>query len=223
MLFNDQERPNYLETVLKLIIVIVISGFVFVSPFLLYSNYDELGLVMYLVVLLLLSPSVAFTYKKLIYFRKDELKNAFLSKETYIGIIITLNVVLFFSIGLKTLIPTSMLFILYLLTNLPAYFYFKNQFSFIYTLFSISLVSAMLIINYCFTENTVDELYNYKLNRATSTIYLENNKYEEFIGIRIFWIDNDAEDYNIINYKISEGILGYKVVKNYNFKYQIGD
>ena len=79
------------------------------------------------------------------------------------------------------------------------------------------------IINYCFTENTVDELYNYKLNRATSTIYLENNKYEEFIGIRIFWIDNDAEDYNIINYKISEGILGYKVVKNYNFKYQIGD
>lgn len=217
-MFNNEERPNYFETILKLIIVLVVSGFVFVSPFFLYSKYEKLGLIMYGVVLLLLSPSIAFTYKKLIYFRRDEIRTAFSSKETYIGIIIVLNIIVFFAIGLKTLLPISLLFGIYVLTHLPVYFYFKHEFSFFSTLFSTVLVSTMLLINYNFSKNTTEEQYRYILNRSTSTIDLEHNKYEEFIGIRIFWVDDKVEDFNIIHYQISEGILGYKVVKKYSFK-----
>lgn len=217
-MFKQEERPNYFETILKLIIVLVISVLVFVSPFLLYFNYKKTGIIMYLVVLIMLSPSIAFTYKNLIYFKANEIKNALTSSKTYVGILAVLNCFIFFAIGLNTLISTYWLIGLYALTNIPIYLFYKKKLELKLTIFFGALISMLLIINYFTVSNIKEEQYRYFLNRATSTIYLENNKYEEFYGIRVFWTNTEVSDFNTITYEIGEGIFGYRVVKKYRFK-----
>lgn len=217
-MFKQEERPNYFETVLKLIIVLVISVLVFVSPFLLYSSYAETGIMMYIVTLIMLSPSIAFTYKKLIYFKKDELKNAFTSSKTYIGILAILNCFIFFTIGLNTLISPYWLVVLYAVTNVPIYLYLKNKFSLFPTLLFEISISILLLINYYVVDNIREEKYHYYFDRTNSTIYLEDNQYDEFFGIRIFWTNREAPDFNQITYQIGDGILGYRVVKDCRFK-----
>lgn len=217
-MFKQEERPNYFETILKLFIVLVVSVLVFVSPFLLYSSYAITGIIMYSVALLMLSPSIAFTYKRLIYFKKDEVKNAFSSSKTYVGMLAILNCFIFFTIGLNTLISTFWLVVLYGVTNIPIYFFYKKKLSLLLTIFFGALISGLLLINYFSVANTKDETYRYFFDRTTSTIYLENNQHESFVGIRVFWTNSEVADFNIITYEIGEGILGYKVVKSYNFK-----
>lgn len=217
-MFKKEERPNYFETILKLIIVLAISVLVFVSPFLLYSSYAETGIMMYLVTLIMLSPSIAFTYKKLIYFKKNELKNAFTSSKTYIGILTVLNCFVFFTIGLSTLISPYLLVILYVLTNIPIYYFLKNNFKLAPTIVLEVLVSVLLLINYYFVFNIKEEQYHYFFDTTNSTIYLDNNQYEEYFGIRVFWTNKEAPDFNEITYQIGDGILGLRVVKDCRFK-----
>lgn len=217
-MFKKEERPNYFETILKLTIVLVVSVLVFVSPFLLYSSYAETGIMMYIVTLIMLSPSIAFTYKKLIYFKKDELKNAFTSSKTYIGILAILDCFIFFEIGLNTLVSTFWLATLYCVTNFPIYLFYKQKIGLIPTITFEVLISVLLLINYYTATNLQEEQYHYTFDRTNSTIYLENNKYEEYFGIRVFWTNREAPDFNEITYQIGEGILGYRVVKNFRFK-----
>lgn len=217
-MFKQEERPNYFETILKLFIILVVSVLVFVSPFLLYANYAATGLIMYFVALILLSPSVAFTYKNLIYFKKNEVKNALTSSKTYVGTLAILNCFVFFTIGFDTLLPTFWLGVFYFLTHLSVYFFFKGKLSLALTIFSEVLISLFLLINYYTVEKTTIEKYRYYINRSNSTIYLENNQYEEFFGIRVFWINPEVSNFNKIYYEIGEGVLGVKAVKAYNFK-----
>ncbi len=217
-MFKQEERPNYFETILKLFIILVVSVLVFVSPFLLYANYAATGLIMYFVALILLSPSVAFTYKNLIYFKKNEVKNALTSSKTYVGMLAILNCFVFFTIGFDTLLPTFWLGVFYFVTHLSVYFFFKSKLSLAVTIFSEVLISLFLLINYYTVEKTTSEKYRYYINRSNSTIYLENNQYEEFFGIRVFWINPEVSNFNKIYYEIGEGVLGVKVVKAYNFK-----
>ncbi len=217
-MFKQEERPNYFETILKLFIILVVSVLVFVSPFLLYANYAATGLIMYFVALILLSPSVAFTYKNLIYFKKNEVKNALTSSKTYVGTLAILNCFVFFTIGFDTLLPTFWLGVFYFVTHLSVYFFFKSKLSLAVTIFSEVLISLFLLINYYTVEKTTSEKYRYYINRSNSTIYLENNQYEEFFGIRVFWINQEVSNFNKIYYEIGEGVLGVKVVKAYNFK-----
>lgn len=219
-MFTPEERPNYFETIIKLIIVLAVSVLVFVSPFLLYVSYAETGIIMYLVALIMLSPSIAFTYKKLIYFKKSEIKNALTSSKTYVGIIAVVNVFVFFTIGLDTLVSTFWLVVLYAITNFPIYFFSKKKLGLTLTVFSVSIVSILLLINRFSITETKEEQYRYVLNRATSTIYLENGQYEEYFGIRVFWANSKVTDYNKIKYKIGKGILGYRVVESYDFDFK---
>jgi len=218
-MFSKEERPNYFETIIKLIVVLAVSILVFVSPFFLYSSYSETGIIMYLVALIMLSPSIAFTYKRLIYFKKDEVKNALSSSKTYVGVLAVLNVFVFFTIGLDTLVSTFWLGVLYCVTNLPIYLFSKEKIGLLPTIFSEVLISILLLINYFSVIETKEEQYHYVLNRDTSTIHLEDHQYDEYFGIRVFWANSRVADYNKITYEIGDGILGYRVVKSCNFSF----
>lgn len=216
-MFQQEERPNYFETIIKLIVVLVVSILVFVSPFILYSTYAETGVIMYLVALIMLSPSIAFTYKRLIYFKKNEVRNALSSSKTYVGVLAVLNVFVFFTIGLDTFFSTFWLVVLYFITNLPVYFFSKGKMNLLPTIFSEVLISTLLLVNYFSVIETKKEHYHYVFNRATSTIYLEDYQYEEYLGIRVFWANAKVADFNKITYEIGEGVLGYRVVKSFYF------
>lgn len=95
-----EEETSYLETIVKLAIIFTALFVVFILPFYWYIKYDIQGIIMYLVLFLLTSPLIAFTFKKFIYFKKDELKNTFLSKKTYVVFIFLINCYVFFTIGL---------------------------------------------------------------------------------------------------------------------------
>lgn len=218
-MFSKEERPNYFETIIKLIVVLAVSILVFVSPFFLYSSYSETGIIMYLVALILLSPSVAFTYKNLIYFKKNEVKNALTSSKTYVGTLVILNCFVFFTIGFNTLLPTFWLGVFYFVTHLSVYFFFKRKIGLLPTIFSEVLISFLLLVNYFSVIEIKQEQYYYVLNRDTSTIHLEDYQYEEYFGIRVFWADSKVADYNKITFKIGKGILGYRVVKSYDFSF----
>ena len=218
-MFSKEERPNYFETIIKLIVVLAVSILVFVSPFFLYSSYSETGIIMYLVALIMLSPSIAFTYKRLIYFKNDEVKNALSSSKTYVGVLAVLNVFVFFTIGLDTLVSTFWLGVFYFVTHLSVYFFFKRKIGLLPTIFSEVLISFLLLVNYFSVIEIKQEQYYYVLNRDTSTIHLEDYQYEEYFGIRVFWADSKVADYNKITFKIGKGILGYRVVKSYDFSF----
>lgn len=172
---------------------------------------------MYLVALFLLSPFVFFTYKKLIYFRKNEISNTFKSPNTYLGLIVVFNAYVFFTIGFNTLIVTLWLGMFYIITCLPTFLFFKNKIALIPTIISGLIISSFLIINHYFSSNEKQIHYHYYFNRATSTIYLDNGDFDENFGLRTFWINKKAQDFSKITYSIADGYFGIKVVKNYKF------
>lgn len=212
----QQEKPNHFETIVKLVIVIAISILVFVSPFFLYFNYGGLGIIMYLVLVIMLSPSIAFTYKKFIYFKKNELKKAFLDKKIQIGLTVVFNVFVFLTIGLNTLIHAQELLSLYALCYVPCLFYYwKPFFPFSAVIFASFLTSALLLLNFYWVDNLKEEKYHYFYNGSDVVIFLENGYYKDYKGIRMFFMEEKIKNYGTITYTFGDGILGFRVVKGY--------
>jgi hypothetical protein len=217
-MFKEEEKTSYLETIVKITIIFTALFVVFVLPFYWYIKYDIQGVLMYLVLFLLTSPLIAFTFKKFIYFKKDELKNTFLSKKTYVVFIFLINSYVFFTIGLNTLLASHLLIALYAFSYLPVLFhYLKKYFSYLLVLLCSFSISLLLIVNFYFSSNEVEETHSYKLNKANSTIQLKNYAYEEFDGIRIFLVEENINFSGKITYVFADGLLGYRVVKKYKF------
>jgi hypothetical protein len=213
-----EEKTSYFETIVKIAIIFTALFIVFILPFYWYIKYDYQGIVMFLVLFLLLSPLIAFTFKNLVYFKKDELKNTFSSKKTYVVFLFLINCYIFFTIGLSTLVKPYLLVAIYAVSYLPILLhYLKKQFSYLTVLLSSFAISFLLLINFYFSSNEVEEKYFYWLNKATSTIQLENYMYDEFDGIRIFFVEEKINVSGEITYVFADGYLGYRVVKKYKF------
>jgi hypothetical protein len=211
-----QETPNHFETIVKFFIVLAISTMVFILPFFLYSRYGGMGLVMYMVMVIMLSPSIAFTYKKFIYFRKNELKEAFLDKKIQIGLTVIFNAVVLFTIGFNTLIQTQDLLIFYLLCYAPTFLYYRKRLvPYSSVVFASILVSVLLLFNFYFINNLKEEKYRYFYNERDAVIYLENESYKEYKGMRMFLLDQRIQNQGTITYVLADGILGFRVVKEY--------
>lgn len=213
-----EEKTSYLETIVKIAIIFTAIFVVFVLPFYWYMKYGGQGIAMFLVLFLLTSPLIAFTFKKLIYFQKDELKNTFLSKKTYVVFVFLLNFYVFLTIGLNTLIQSYLLIAIYAVSYLPVLIHhFKKEFSYLIVLLLSFSVSFLLLVNFYFATNEAEERYSYKLNEATSTIRLEDYAYEEFDGIRIFFVEEKINYSGKITYVFADGFFGYRVVKKCKF------
>ncbi len=143
-----------------------------------------------------------------------------------------LNLTVFFTIGKHTLVPK--LFLVYFLVAFSGYLYAyiikKRVDNYFYGLglFPFCL-SLLFIINMTISFNPVKEEYKYSIeNRAqikennrdrfriSTRIILKPNTYEEYPGIRSFMNENDLEGTKI-TYTISRGVLGFRVLKEYEF------
>ena len=87
-------------------------------------------------------------------------------------------------------------------------------------------ISAFLIVNFQFSTNPKVEEYEFfskrertkSGNHKTTLIVLEENKYEEYVGMRTFLNISEIKGYHI-TYTIKEGFFGLDVVDSYNFNY----
>jgi len=213
-----EEKISFLETIIKIAIIFAAIYVVFVLPVYWYMKYNIQGIIMFLVLFILTSPLIAFTFKKLVYFKKNELKNTFLSKKTHVLFVFLLNFYVFLTIGLNTLIGSYLLVALYAVCYLPIIMcHLKKELPYLMVLLFSFSISFLLLVNFYFATNEVEESYFYTLNKATSTIQLEDYVYEEFDGIRIFFIEEKINYSGKINYVFADGYFGYRVVKKYKF------
>ena len=226
-MFKKKESTSSFETIFKLTIVILAIAIVFFLPFYWYYKYQGQGIAMYLVLIVFTSPFIKHTFKDFIYFKKNEISNAFLNINTLLAFLFILNVIAFIYFGLKTLINIYVLIGLYVLNYFPIINNrIKKQKSNIAEVFFTLTISAFLVVNFQFSSNSRVEVYSFH-NRyqkskngsyKTTLIILEDNKYDEYIGIRTFLDFSEIKGYHI-TYTIKEGFFGLEFVDSYKFNY----
>jgi len=91
--------------------------------------------------------------------------------------------------------------------------------SFCYCPFVLNL---LFVINFLFSSNPGWETYSFKQRENSAEgklayINLENNRYRDYNGIRIFADFNSMKDANRIAYKFEDGLLGFRVMKDFKF------
>ncbi|WP_320815947.1 hypothetical protein [Flavobacterium sp.] len=222
-----KDKLSHFETIFKLTIVIIAITVVFFLPFYWYYKYQGQGIAMYLVLIVFTSPFIKYTFKDFIYFKKNEISNAFLNLNTLLAFLFILNVIAFIYFGLKTLINIWILIGLYVLNYFPVIInrIKKQKSNFAEVLFTLT-ISAFLIVNFQFSSNPKIEEYEFFSkrerskggNRKTTLIVLEENKYEQYVGMRTFLDISEIKGYHI-TYTIKEGFFGLEVVDSYKFNY----
>ncbi len=132
----------------------------------------------------------------------------------------------FFDIGLQTFIPVTTLLLTYI--SFPLIVFFLMRFFFkrndVMLAFGImpAFISFLLIVNYTFTGPVTEETYHYRPydtedSGESTLIYLENDVYDEFAGVRLFYYFGEVTSANTITYHTATGLIGLKVVKQHRF------
>jgi hypothetical protein len=209
-------------------------------PILIYA-YGPKGIVMSIVInilMLLFTMSAVRNIHKLNF--KEFLEAFSYLIQTKIAIsfvIILLNIVVFYFIGLNTLIKLSSLIgayfigsgfaviMLWLIAKL------KQQKQNITALYLGSfcvipgIISLFLLMNYFFSTEPKIESHYYKAlvssndaQHKTGLIKLDNNIYEEYTAIRSFSGNSAIAYEGQINYYIANGLFGIKVLKDFSFE-----
>lgn len=134
-----------------------------------------------------------------------------------VTILTIFNIIVFVRIGFHTLIAP--LYLLGAVVILSGIFYFKFKSRLMYYGIAPTIVSAFLLLNFVFsTEGSVEEYDlqpTYANGRDDSVIYLEDNIYREFIGIRVFSDYLEVKHANKVIYYFNDGLFGVKVMVDY--------
>lgn len=146
------------------------------------------------------------------------------------------NLVTFFNIGFKTLIPLKTLLLVYAGVIAVSFIFslvrkFKNQQKKLVSLvLAPAVISLLLMVNFWVSFDPVKESYYFSLNReirakngrvyyeTSSLMQLENNKYEEYFGLRAFIDINEIRRSNYVTFTFKKGILGFRVLKEYKLE-----
>lgn len=210
---------------------------VLIFPIIASIYYWPNGLFAGLFVVLVTSPVTVTTLLKYRKMRWLEFVRNFIYfvKQRQVALILlsAFNVVVFFKIGLKTLIPIYTLLGIYLqmaaiLLLLALLFRrrIKKQWRFFCAIaIAPFLISLLLLVNFIFASSPSFETYRFTNKHYDSegnvdintNIILENEAYKNYIGIRVFWNMDAMIDKTKITYKFADGLLGFKVVKDYEF------
>ncbi len=155
--------------------------------------------------------------------------------QLFVKVVITaLNLYVFLKIGMQTLIPLSLLCKLYLFIMLLSWGISQliarrtgniNPRAVSFVLAPLAL-SLLLIFNFMFSCCPVKETYGFKLNRdggrSSTLIDLERGAYNGYTGIRVFLDMEDLVGKNTITYTFENGLLGIRVMKDYELVYDDG-
>ncbi len=141
-----------------------------------------------------------------------------------------INIFILLKFGLQTLVLPLILTSTYLLAIVLAYLILMllmKKYRIYFYSFCISplIISSFILINFIFSYNPVKETYtfqndlqaNSRGNQESTYIFLENNKYDEYPGIRTFLDYEEMKDKKHITYTFKEGILGLRVMTEYEF------
>lgn len=150
--------------------------------------------------------------------------------KAFIVIILSVfNIAVLLRIGLSTLISLSLLFSSILLTAMIVGGILKmvikttNSFRlYFYPCCIVPLVfSLLLTINFIFSSNPVKETYHFEKetdnSKENTYIHLDGDVYDEYAGIRMFSDYQQMRHSNNITYTIEEGLLGIRVLKDFEF------
>lgn len=148
---------------------------------------------------------------------------------TFLGIIF--NMLVFFKIGLQTLVPFNVFpavilipaFAINIITFIKKYDR-KWRLFYSYALWPF-VVSLFFTVNFVFSNHVVEEKYAYLMttqnvrggHRGTNYVILEGNAYAEYPGIRYFFSFEEVEAHNAVLYTFADGLFGLRVVKHYEF------
>ncbi len=147
------------------------------------------------------------------------------------------NLYVFLKIGLSTLIPLYGLIGIYLVAWsigwLSVKFNKRRNSLKVATIGTWSLISVsiLLTVNFIFSNQSAEESYEFKFdskafnqsdfvvpsNEKSTFIYLENDQYQLYPGLRVFLDFRELQGKNHIKYKFETGLLGIRVLKNHTF------
>lgn len=152
------------------------------------------------------------------------------------GFIITtmtiVNVVIFLLFGFQTLIKPLLLIILFVFAIVIAYFLnlkhkSTDKFKLYFRTFGIAplIVNSFFLTNYIFSSNPVKETYQFQNDMQATRrgqqegtyIYLENDAYSEYPGVRTFLDYEEMRNRKHVTYTFKKGILGLRVMTDHEF------
>lgn len=202
-------------------------------PIIVTINFGTTG---FLISMLIVIAIIPFAYKIIRSSPPINFKNFFdalshlIQTKTFLAVVISLfNIIVFFKIGLNTLISLSLLVSLIGLFSLIVWGVFKwkfltqNKFAqYFYSLCVVPFVfSLLLCVNFVFSSNPTTETYHFEKeienNKENTFIHLDGDVFDEFAGIRIFSNYDQMRNSNNINYTFETGILGLRVMKGFEF------
>jgi hypothetical protein len=228
---------DYLETLLFLFIIIGV-------PIIGYSYSGKFGLIIAGLIVFVTVPVwariVVQTIPNLNFSEfLPALSRVVKSKSFFLTASVAINFYILLKVGFNTLIPVYQL-VAMLGISIVAAILFSRNFSSKYRKqqFRIALapavVSLILASNFVFASGATVETYSFRhqmewygghrssrsdrLEKVTF-IHLQQNKYEEYEGIRIFFDFESMKEAKKITYTFADGLLGWKVVKDYEFEY----
>lgn len=141
-------------------------------------------------------------------------------------VLFILNIFVIMRVGLHTLIPTVMLFLIFIASIALVFILLKwlmkvkphDRFYFTYCITPFML-NLFLIANFLFSKNPTQETYHFNKAVEISEIILENHKYAEYYGIRMFLDYEVLQLKGRITYTFEEGLFGIRVMTGYKLHY----
>lgn len=148
------------------------------------------------------------------------------SKRFLLGACTLFNVLVFFRIGLNTLIPLGTMLLLYIL---PALLLHQALRTFMGRQRSLKryflsfcavpfLLSILLCANYFFSGNRHSETIALAKRQESTLVRLKDDAYNEYAGMRLFSNYEMISHSNQVTYHFAEGLLGFRIVKGYRFE-----
>ena len=144
---------------------------------------------------------------------------------------IALNVYLLLEIGFNTLITTGVFFSLYqgaIVLGLLVALKFKKRYTRNLIIFGIApgLINIFLLVNFVFATPDARETYSFRRVKYSSKrgyyssthITLKDDKYSEYLGIRVFFDADQMDHRNKITYDFANGLFGIRVIKSHEFR-----
>jgi len=198
---NTEAVNTAIDFLMLLTFLFVLIGI----PIIAYSVQGKSGFWVSGIILIITSPIWIHVFSKKNLIKPKVLLNAFIRlvkiKTAQIALAIFVNIFIVFRIGLSTLIPIWVLLLLiagsifigWLLSNFSKTNIRKEM-----LMYGIApgLISLFLLINFLFSNNLVTETYRFNNHtkvisdgkvhyRSSTYIYLENNAYKKYKGIRV--------------------------------------
>ncbi len=238
--YNSIESLNIIATHLGFFIAI---GALIIFPIIATVLYGAQGLGISIIIDLILLPMIvtAIKYRAPLDLRDffDSIIHIVKTKSFSITVLILLNIFIILKFGLQTLISPWLLVTVFLFVIGAMYLLNHKQknSNFYLKTFCIAplLVNVLLLLNFIASSDPVLEIYRFRndleyvqeggkyqhrWNYQKSTfIYLDDNTYSEFPGIRMFLDIDEMRNKNNIRYTFKNGLLGFRVMSDYEFIY----